>query len=267
MVKEIWDSLKHSINNRIRNPFLGTLSIVYLLHNWQFFYLLLTFDKDISYDKRIETLKPLIENSIKLENILYVILITFIVLLFSYSCLSLSQLIILIFQKKINPRIDKLTDDKSIITKKIYDQAIKELKELREKYEDEYNQIIQLRNERNQLQEQLLLVKKENDSINEPMKKELTKKKDFSVPKSEENKIFPKLFNKIITSNWYDGFEEIINNVRNLKRINTNSPLVKELVNFEIVKLNTKYGVKDDFVIYDFTDIGNQFVQYYVLNR
>lgn len=61
MIIDLFGSLKENIVKRVKNPFLGTFSIVFIIKNWQLFYSLLVFDNE-SRESRITILENYISN-------------------------------------------------------------------------------------------------------------------------------------------------------------------------------------------------------------
>ncbi|MFI3291680.1 MAG: hypothetical protein R3Y46_07360 [Opitutales bacterium] len=63
MIKGICESLGSNFFNRVRNPILGTFTLVLILKNWKIFYSLFIFDEGISRISKIETIEQYIANS------------------------------------------------------------------------------------------------------------------------------------------------------------------------------------------------------------
>lgn len=63
MIRDIIDSLKDNIIKRVKNPFLGTFTVVFILKNWELFYSLLVFDQAENRISRIETITQYINDA------------------------------------------------------------------------------------------------------------------------------------------------------------------------------------------------------------
>ena len=57
MVREAWDSFKDNIKERVSNPFLGTFTLVWIVHNWKVVYAFFYFDKDWRLQQKIDFFK------------------------------------------------------------------------------------------------------------------------------------------------------------------------------------------------------------------
>lgn len=260
-MQELIDSIKSSVSNRIRNPFLGTLTLVYLYKNWEFFYALATLPATEPIDKRIASIQPLFAKAISLDNIIIVLGVTIGVFLSSYVLLSISRLVILFFSKMVNPRIDKFTDDKSIVSRSLYDASLTTIKDLEERLEKEHNVVTSLRDERDQLQEKVL-----SSRTVEPQKDDHSNNshlKTKSLDKASKNPLFDKLYNYIQLNSLGPDFLEIIRTIRTGKLLARNK-LVDELINYSFIQRNPKSLASDSYI---FTNEGNEFVQYYVIKK
>lgn len=138
MIVDIFGSLKENLNKKVRNPFFGTLSIVFVLQNWQLFYSLLFFDKIETRVSRIEVIETYITNAggpsymfIKAVGCSFGVLIT------SYILLNISSFISNFSDAVIHPYIVKYaTKGQKVVTRDKYELLNEKYKRL-EKNRDE----------------------------------------------------------------------------------------------------------------------------------
>lgn len=260
IMKELIDSIKSNVSNRIRNPFLGTLTFVYVYKNWEFFYALATLPTSEHIDKRIASIKPLFAKAISWDSILLVIGVTIGVFLASNVLLALSRLVVLFFSKKVNPRIDKVTDDKSIVSRNLYDEATNKISTLVERLEAEHKMVTSLRDERDTLQEKVLSILKEEP---QKMENQTVSPIKTDAPKEVSNPLFEKLYMFIQNKSFGPAFETTIRFIRMDHPLPRNE-LVDELIKYSFICRNPKVLLSDHYI---FTEEGNKFVQYYVLKK
>ena len=132
MIVDIFGSLKENLNKKVRNPFFGTLSIVFVLQNWQLFYSLLFFDKIENRLTRIETLETYIANAGG-PSYMFIKAVgcSFGVLIISYLLLNISSLISNYSDAVIHPFVVKLaTKGQKVVTKEKYENLNEKYKRL-----------------------------------------------------------------------------------------------------------------------------------------
>lgn len=120
-IKTYFDSIKENIKHKMTNPFFGSLIIVWFIHNWRFTYTIFNFSNTEPLEKKISFIATYLDPLNFLPNLGWCILISFAVLLISYSLISLSKLITNFFEKTVTPFIYKITDTSSIATKDEYE--------------------------------------------------------------------------------------------------------------------------------------------------
>lgn len=136
MIEKTMSSFTDNINQKLKNPFLGTFMIVWTIRNWEFIYSLFYFDSKLSLDKRIQIIKSYFIDY-NYSEVFITIGITFVVLIVTYALLNLSSLIVSFFEKIITPNIYKLTDKSSIVLKSVYNEALERITALDSKVQSE----------------------------------------------------------------------------------------------------------------------------------
>lgn len=210
MIIDIFGSLKENLNKKVRNPFFGTLTIVFVLQNWQLFYSLLFFDSSDNRTVRIDIIESYItQKGGTTKMFLLAVLCSFIVMTISYSLLNASAFISNFFDARVHPWIVSLaTKEAKIVTKEKHDL-------LAERYAKLENQ---LDDERKKRYEALSRAEEAEIKLNKQIEKE---RFDGSKTNSEydlvskivhnikENNEWSKLFQNIVLYVSRDGFFDV----------------------------------------------------------
>jgi|GEM_PF-3283626 hypothetical protein len=155
MIRDLFISFKDHIKEKTTNPFFGTLIVVWTINHWRFVYSLFTFDNSATLAQRL----TIIEKYFALETIwsylVYPILLTFLVIIGSYTLVNVSRLIINLFEKRVTPYVYKFTDSNSIVLKKDYLKLQKELEELNVRLEKERELKVKAQVERDTYEQKL----------------------------------------------------------------------------------------------------------------
>lgn len=170
MVKEVWDSFKDNIKERVTNPFLGTYLLVWIVHNWRVVYAFLNFDKDYKLQNKIDYFNKYWTEHSFIWNLLGVALITVGVLIITYLFLALSRFLSSSFENIIIPFVYKLSKGKTVTY---------------ETYQKELNRVVVLESrveEERKLKNQAL---SERDSIENLYSKLLEEKNSFEKTREE----------------------------------------------------------------------------------
>lgn len=133
MVKELFLSLKNNINEKTRNPFLGTYVIVWSIRNWEFIFTLFNFDDKTTLEEKKKLIQEYFNNNSFIPNILENILWTIGALISTYLLLNFSRLIINLSDKKLTPYIYKITDKSTIVLKSTFETLKVEKNDLEDK--------------------------------------------------------------------------------------------------------------------------------------
>ncbi|WP_159018717.1 hypothetical protein [Algibacter sp. L3A6] len=135
MIKDLLISFKENFNEKVKNPFLGSYVLVWIVRNWVLIYSLFNFKDDLTLAKRIEYIKTYFSNNEFLPNLFSNILWTFGLLLITYILLNLSRFIVNFSEKRIKPLVYKITDSNSIVLKTEYNRLQSLNEELQKRLE------------------------------------------------------------------------------------------------------------------------------------
>jgi hypothetical protein len=159
-IDEAWDATKAYIKEKT-NPFFATFIVVWIVQNWKAVYAFFFFGKQYTLDERIKWFETYWHGSF-LQNLFYVIVISFAVLTITLVLINLSKLIIRFFADRVTPLIYKAVKPTNVVEREKYDEVVKRnvdleksiidqrdlrIKAQREKETTEYNYI----NERSQI--------------------------------------------------------------------------------------------------------------------
>ena len=122
MIRDFLISFKDNLNEKSRNPFLGTYLIVWLFRNWELVYTLFHFDPEQKLEHKVGFIKGYYSQHDFIENLLTNIYWAFGLLILTYLLLSISRLIVNLSDKRITPWIYKITDSNSIVLKSEYER-------------------------------------------------------------------------------------------------------------------------------------------------
>ena len=120
MLKDSLNSILDNIKERTTNPFLGTLIVVWVVHNWKLVYSLFYFDSKLTLDERLVCIEEYFSRTPFYLNLFYVFLLTILVLSVTYLFLGLSRFISDFYEKIVIPQIVKFNDKSAIVPKSDY---------------------------------------------------------------------------------------------------------------------------------------------------
>src|SRR6476619_6084910 len=120
MLNETLISLRDNIKRRISNPFLGTLTIVYILRNWELFYGIFNFDSNSLQKTKLDYIRNYYSSINGFWNLMECIGYKLIVLIGTYLLLTIGRFIANIYEDKVLPWVIQITDNKKIVTKEAY---------------------------------------------------------------------------------------------------------------------------------------------------
>jgi len=136
MVKDVWNSFKDNIKDRITNPFLGTFIIVWIAHNWEVVYSFFYFDKGSKLETKIKYFKDYWGDKSFFWNLMYVAAITLGILIITYLFLAFSRYLANLFENVVVPVIHKISKGK-IVTAETHQVALDRIISLEAKVEAE----------------------------------------------------------------------------------------------------------------------------------
>ncbi|WP_166387983.1 hypothetical protein [Polaribacter sp. 11A2H] len=238
MIKNAINSFSDNINQKLKNPFLGTFIIIWTIRNWEFIYSLFFFDSETKLNGRLEMIKSFFIDYGILE-ILITIGLTFLILIITYVLLNLSRLIINFFDKIITPKIYKLTDESTIVLKEDFDKLKIEINRLETKVQEE--------------RELRLKIQNENDNLEKRTSELLIQ------PKESENKNNDKIdliINKLKSRKELESFQAVAAGTLNDYSYSANTEYIKFFTTMGLIKRSTHNG-EDDYY-YNLTENGKE---------
>lgn len=137
MVKDLIMSFKDNVDQRAKNPFLGTFLMVWIIRNWELVYTLFNFDDEHKLDFKVQFIKKYYENFSFWSNFLGNTWWSLSILILSYLLLNISRLVVNFSEKKIKPQVYKITDKTSIVTKEELDIVRNSRNEIQNRLNDE----------------------------------------------------------------------------------------------------------------------------------
>jgi len=210
MIKDLLVSFKDNIKTKTTNPFFGTLIAVWIIHNYKFVYTIFNFRASTGLDDRLTFIGTYLESDKFLPNLFWCIGYAILALVATYLLLNFSRLIVYTFNKKVTPRVNKITDSKSIVTIDVYDDQVAETKKFEMRYEEEQDAKLNLQNKYDALEKKYqdqLRLKEAREDFREPIDKEQTELRENLlenqlINKSVEDPSFKSYFvNKNAQSN------------------------------------------------------------------
>lgn len=155
MIAKTLLSFKDNIIQKSTNPFLGTLVLVWIFHNWKLVFTLFNFEEGTTLEQKWEFIDVFLEPWRFTTNLIHCITVATGVLFITYFLLNMSRLIVNFYEKMVSPWIYKVTDKSSVVLKSTYKQLEKERDSLEQRLEEERERRIQVQNELDKAEERL----------------------------------------------------------------------------------------------------------------
>lgn len=120
MVKDTLNSVFENFKERTKNPFLGTLVVVWIVHNWRLVYSLFYFDSKLALDKRLSYIEQYFSEIPFYLNLLHVFLLTILILSVTYLFLGVSRFISDFYNKVVIAEIVGFIDKNAVVLRSKY---------------------------------------------------------------------------------------------------------------------------------------------------
>ena len=253
MIKDILDSLQSNIKQKTTNPFLGTLILVWIIHNWKY---VLTFFNFGSWtiEAKIAYLSQLFDGRAFLLNLLICIIYTILALVITYAMLNLSRLIVNIYEKQVTPFIYKITDKSSIVLKEDFDRLQNIRLALEKKLETERDERLKIQNDRDVLEKRL----------GELLNKEIEKPSNLdNLQNTNDSNKIDTILKKIESNQYLYTFDKLIIQISKLETIKTTAA-VEFFLKLGLIEI-TEIIERGEQNRYRFTDLGNLVKNAYIL--
>jgi hypothetical protein len=131
------NSFFQNIKDKLSNPFFGTLTFILIIHHWQFWYTIFTFEDKVTRVEKIKVLAKLINREFTSNNILCDILFAIIITLVGYLIVVATRALSLWIEFRLMPWLTGKIINKNVVLKNTYDDVVAERDEYAEKYEEQ----------------------------------------------------------------------------------------------------------------------------------
>ena len=246
------DALKSALDNlkeRTTNPFLGTLVLVWLFHNWKLIYSLFYFSPELTLKDRIIELEKHFQrpNADFYGNLCHVVLITFIVLIITYVLLIFARLFTDLYDKIALPHIARLTDKSSIVLRSEYDELKEVVKQLELRLEEERLAKVAVQNERDMIDKKLY----------EHLNPTTTKAQDTREQQFERVRV------RFEQEDIIEKISSSLKSIQTAKKLSKNNNAMLALLNEGLIEVKQNDPNSSSMAIFAFTDEGREFLRYW----
>lgn len=201
---ETLNSLLDNYKSKIKNPLIGTIISVWLIHNWRIVYAIFNFDDNCTMQDKINFIDDYFTKKDFWNELIIIVGISFLVIIITFILLGISRYVTNLYYKIIEPWIRGKVSKHEIFTveaKKGLEQEIELLSESLDRKRDEINRV----------ESNISLINAKRDF-------ELKDYEDYRSATKEENKdLNEKLkefsFKEKINRNIIIKFDEIIDNM------------------------------------------------------
>lgn len=245
MIAKFASSLKDNIIQKSTNPFLGTLILVWIFHNWKLVFTLFNFEESWTLEQKWEFIGAYLEPMRFSTDLIRCITIATAVLFITYFLLNMSRLIVNFYEKIVSPWIYQATDKSSIVLKSQYKLIEKERDLLEQRLEEERSRRVQMQNEL--------------DKLEQKGQKENTSTKELPLNKGGEIGIL----NMIDTEYTLPLFEEIIDKIYESQSVD-DSELLSFLLKYDYIEQD--HTMQGFGTYYKFTSNGANLKHHFLMN-
>ncbi len=256
MVIKVFESSYDSFKDKLKNPFYGTLFVVWVIRNREFLYNVFFHDK-LTSDKRLEVIRSHFLNWDSLLNFLGTILISLALMILIYVSLNLSRFIVEFSERKLKPLIQQIFNKSSIVSREEYLILENERDYFQKKYSEERSERIKLQKELDNKTENIQI--NDNETYDKEEKGKTVEEGEKGIP---ENIITTWLK---LRPSYYDDFKKIISlmeekvPVYEIKRKMKDLASTKEFINKKIIETLAHENIH----YYNFTEFGDKFVNHF----
>ena len=194
MIKDLIVSFRDNFKDKVKNPFLGTYALVWIIRNWDLIFTLFNFNRGTSLENKLKIITVYLEDNPFFGGLVINVLYTFLFLIIIYFLLNVSRAIVNLYEKKLKPWVYKLTDNSSIVLKDDYERLRNERDNLLVRINNERDEKSKIENELKRLEEQ----------INERNLSEAIASPDY-----DENKEIESIYFKLEERNLIDDFKKV----------------------------------------------------------
>jgi len=242
MLKDGLNSVLDNLKERTTNPFLGTLIVVWIIHNWKLVYSLFYFDAKLNLEKRLAYIDEYFIKTPFYLNLLTVFGLTVLVLCVTYVFLGLSRFITDFYEKIVIPKIVQFNDKSAIVLKADFLLQKEIIKQLEERLEAERIERINAQSERDRVEAKLL-----------------------SAPPTEDDSPINKRISKYFHESTESANEvsEILHSIQSRVSLSPENKIIKKLLAEDLVSIEHQDPRNRDNKVYNFTQDGKKFLRYW----
>lgn len=282
MFSELITSFSENIKHKATNPFLGTLVIVWSIHNWEFLYKIFNFPSTYTIEQKMLFISEYLNGHAIINSTTICACISIVVLLLTYIAISISRLIVNIFDLTVTPYLYKWTDKSSVVLKYKYDDVLKNAHDFERKYENEHEEKTQLGLIVRKMEEEKSEIleyknkserelKEKNDNIKNRWKKGNTSGyyKDtvnaWRESLGKEEKKYDLVLRAIKDKGDLGDFDDIITLVNLKEDLNDDIESIKYLIKLGVVEEESRHA--NGRLILTFTNFGKQISDFFINNK
>jgi len=263
MVIKFIESTYDSVKDKLKNPFYGTLFVVWVIRNREFIYNVF-FNDSVTSDERLELIRAHFLNWDSLLSFIGTILISLGLMILIYASLNLSRFIVELSERILKPWIQQLFSKTSIVSREDYIQLEKDRDYFQKKYSEERSEKIRLQRELDQLLEQNLIEKNKNNNQSEE-NQTLTETGTLQIKNNPEKRA------KSIVDRWQKlrptYLEDFINLIPLIHEKYEAHEIISKMKDIGSLQEFTKKGIietvkKFGRIHYNFTEIGDEIVHF-----
>jgi hypothetical protein len=248
MIKDLIVSFKDNFNDKIKNPFLGTYFLVWLIRNWDLIFTLFNFNKGTTLENKISIIVSYLNSNPFFGGLVINVGFTFLFLIITYVLLNISRAIVNLFEKQLKPWVYKLTDKSSIVLKEDFEFVKSERDNLLIRISDERDSKSRVELELKKLQDK----EKESNLI----KAQVTKTQAPVDRLSEMEALRRDLLNEDLL----DEFREVLVKIRKNTPFHERDKTVDPFVFRNLIKYKSTNKLFQ--TIYELTELGETFSDY-----
>ncbi len=248
--REFWDSLKSDVNEKSRNPFLGTFIVVWIIRHWPGVYMFFAFHKDDPVEYRITLIKEYFKDY-DIYDLLCTIAITIIALVSGYILLNLTRLITNFFEFKITPLVYKTIEKTSVVNRDLYNGVSRRADNLKTELENLKLKLANSEVNENDWQSKFHEEVRKSEKLNKTIEEKELKilNKEFTSKKIKElNHQYKNYLQELI---YEMSGDDLIKLYKSLIKIPNGNDLTEQeendLVQQGFIKLNITIGTKKLF--------------------
>ncbi len=133
MFNDAIESFKENIKQKTTNPFLGTLLVVWIIHNWELLYSVFNFDYNTNLQARINFISKYMSGWQFTKDLAFCAIISLGVLVATYLLLGAGRFLANLYDDVVIPWLQKITNINKVVTRENHERVIRYVDELEEK--------------------------------------------------------------------------------------------------------------------------------------